>query len=147
MFYRHGLRKHPIYIKWAAMMRRCYNPSQQNYERYGGSGITVDLRWHDVVNFYHDMGDCPEGLTLDRIDPTQGYYKQNCRWATVKEQNDSRRHVQKLVDGQVAAQVATANGISIDAFHRRVQRGWDLELAATKPTRKVVNGTRRVIIG
>lgn len=124
------------------MLRRCNNPSQQNYARYGAKGIKVCPEWHDFQNFYADMGVKPEGLTLDRLDPTKGYYKDNCRWATVKEQNDSRRHVLKLADGRVAQQVARVNGISIDAFHRRIQRGWDPELAVTKPMRALK--TRKV---
>lgn len=131
--------RQPVYVKWRSMMNRCYNKNQQNYERYGGAGIRVCPEWHDVEQFRRDMGDPPEGLTLDRIDPTKNYSKDNCRWATVKEQNDTRRHVQRLPDGRIAAHVARANGISMDCFHRRVQRGWDLLRACTEP---VVAGRR-----
>ena len=137
MAYKHGYHNSYTWKRWASMMRRCYNENQENYPRYGGKGIKVDIRWHNVVNFIEDMGICPPGLTLDRINPDEDYDKNNCRWATVKEQNDSRRHVQKLADGRVAAQVARENGISIDAFHRRVQRGWTLQRAVTEPTRKI----------
>lgn len=133
----HGMRQSPEYITWAAMHRRCRYPSQQNYNRYGGAGISVAPEWSRFEQFFLDMGQKPQGLTLDRIDPTKGYCKSNCRWATVKEQNDSRRHVLKLIDGRVAAQVARENGISTEAFHRRIQRGWDPALAVVKPMRTI----------
>lgn len=131
----HGMRRSPEWSTWAAMHRRCRYPSQQNYARYGGAGIKVDTRWNDFSVFYSDMGPKPPGFTLDRLDPTKDYSVDNCRWATTKEQNDSRRHVLKLANGQVAAQVARANGISTEAFHRRIQRGWDPEVAVAKPMR------------
>lgn len=125
--------RQPVYVKWRSMMNRCYNKNQDNYQRYGGAGIKVCPEWHDVEQFRRDMGEPPPGMTLERNDSRQDYSKANCRWATVKEQNDNRRHVQKLADGRVAAQVAKANGIRADAFHRRVHRGWSLEEASTRP--------------
>lgn len=68
------------------MKQRCLNKNNVAYNRYGEIGITVCGRWLEFSNFLEDMGERPEGTSLDRIDGTKGYYKENCRWSTSKEQ-------------------------------------------------------------
>jgi hypothetical protein len=79
------------YSSWIAMWRRCTVPHYKMWEYYGGRGIVVCDRWKLFDNFLADMGERPEGLTLDRIDPDGNYELGNCRWATRKEQVDNRR--------------------------------------------------------
>ena len=80
--------KHYLYNTWDRMKCRCSNPNEKHYHRYGGRGITVCKRWlDDFWNFVEDMGERPEGLTLDRIDNDKGYSPDNCRWATRKAQS------------------------------------------------------------
>lgn len=70
------------YQSWASMKKRCLDPSQHNYVMYGGAGIDVCSSWVDSFeSFLKDMGERPEGTSLDRIDVTKGYYPDNCRWA------------------------------------------------------------------
>lgn len=77
--------------RWENMKQRCNNPNNQGYKNYGGRGIKVCGRWHSFENFYADMGDCPEGLTLERKDNDGNYEPGNCRWATWKEQGKNKR--------------------------------------------------------
>ena len=81
-----------IYRIWSNMMTRCNNPKSSNYKYYGGRGISVSEEWKNFSNFYCDMGDCPEGYTLDRIDVNGNYEKLNCRWADWKTQAANRRN-------------------------------------------------------
>jgi hypothetical protein len=84
--------KTPTWFSWFSMRQRCYLKTMKCYPRYGGRGITVCDRWRDSFeNFLADMGERPEGTTLDRIDATGNYEPSNCRWATDWEQRANRR--------------------------------------------------------
>ena len=77
------------------MKARCFNPRYRDYSCYGGRGITICERWLIFENFYADMGNPPDGLSIDRIDPDGNYQPGNCRWATAAEQIANRRPQQK----------------------------------------------------
>ena len=90
--WRGGKTAHPLYDTYLDMIGRCYRPTHQRYADYGGRGITVCERWRDDFwAFVADMGERPEGLTLDRADNDKGYGPDNCRWATDVEQCHNRR--------------------------------------------------------
>lgn len=78
------------YIIWVGMKQRCKNPKDPYFHCYGEKGISVCERWEAFENFLADMGDPPQGLTLDRINPKEGYSKDNCRWSSAKEQARNR---------------------------------------------------------
>jgi hypothetical protein len=86
----HDLVLSATYNSWSNMKQRCLNPKNPNFERYGGKGIGIDKRWMKFGNFLEDMGEAPEGMTIDRIEGMEGYHKANCRWATRQEQAANR---------------------------------------------------------
>ena len=82
----------PIYQTWKGIKQRCNNPNSDAYIHYGGRGITVCERWSaSFSNFRDDMGERPEGMSLDRIDTNGNYEPNNCRWAGFQTQVANRR--------------------------------------------------------
>lgn len=73
------------------MVRRCVEPTNKDWKNYGGRGITIVKRWLKFENFLADMGERPLARTLDRKNNDKGYYKRNCRWATLSQQNNNKR--------------------------------------------------------
>jgi predicted SprT family Zn-dependent metalloprotease len=91
----HGATYTRTFKIWRDMIARCTNPNLKAYKYYGAKGITVFEEWLKFENFLRDMGECPDNLTIDRIDASLGYNKQNCRWLSKSENsrraNDHRR--------------------------------------------------------
>ena len=72
-------------------MRRCYNPKDKDYKKYGAVGVSVYGPWHEYTKFQADMGEPTGDETLDRINPTGNYEPDNCRWAGITTQNRNVR--------------------------------------------------------
>lgn len=110
-----GRRKHMLYGAWAGMKNRCHNPNNSAFPRYGAKGIYVCDRWRkDFRAFLSDMGERPEGMTLDRIDPYGPYTPENCRWATASEQRKNR-----TLEGDLANRKAMSDGVKRSWAARR----------------------------
>ena len=81
------------YRSWDAMIQRCTNPNHKHYKNYGGRGIKVCNQWlESAESFLKDMGLCPEGFTLDRLDVDEDYTPENCRWVARKDQDRNKRN-------------------------------------------------------
>ncbi len=144
--------KNPLHSVWSGMMQRCYYSKGKSYPFYGGRGIRVCYRWHNLVNFLIDVSPRPTTkLTLDRIE-NDGHYScgkcsecfthnwpANWQWGTRKEQADNRRsNVWITIDGrtQNAQQWAIERGLKVNNIYRRIHRGWTPEQAVTIPVIK-----------
>ncbi len=113
------MHKTPIYRRWSYMKRRCAKDP-----KYTSKGITVCLEWaNDFMQFYKDMGDMPSPEhTLDRIDGTKGYSKDNCRWATYKEQNRNLRS-NVHVGSETLSEIAERTGLAHHTIRYRLVKG------------------------
>lgn len=142
---RHGMRGTATYKTWEAMKTRCGNPASKSYPGYGGRGIKVCERWTIFENFLADMGERPNGTTLDRWPDNNGNYEPgNCRWASKQEQQrNTTANVLVEFEGQTLTQAAWAErlGISQATLSYRLRRGWSVSDALT---RKAHSGNRVV---
>jgi len=137
---KHGLYRTPSYRSWQKMRARCLNTNHKHYSNYGGRGITICERWNDFRNFFADMGERPEGMTLERIDNSKGYSPENCRWATRKEQqNNMRRNRILQLNGKSMnlTQWAEYLGIKRKTLEKRLNIfGWSVERALTTEVKR-----------
>jgi len=136
-------KKTVMYVKWMGMHQRCYNPKSQGYKFYGGRGITICDRWRGRAgfdNFVDDMGQ-PQGTqnSIERKNNDGNYEPDNCRWATMSEQQSNRRSTKGQVrDPDSLRQRAIRAGLSYRVVVNRVYYlGWTEERALATPKMKV----------
>jgi hypothetical protein len=133
---KHGMWESSEYSIWVGILQRCENPHHRAWKRYGGRGIRVSNTWHSFEQFYRDMGDKPQGKTLDRINNDGDYSPDNCRWATCKEQSRNRDDNRTLTfNGETLciAEWAERLGIRDGTLRERINRGWTTLDAITIP--------------
>lgn len=126
--YKHGYAKTPTYKSWLSMRSRCLNEKAEQFPNYGGRGISVCKEWGESFEaFIEDMGERPEGTTLDRIDPNGNYEPNNCRWASPKEQAANKRcNVKTLIGGKLMTLSSASDvyGIPKTTIYRRYKQGY-----------------------
>ena len=143
---KHGMSSSKEYRSWQGMKRRTTDPKNASYNRYGARGITVCDRWFNSFdNFLEDMGLAPSPEhSIDRIDNSKGYSKENCRWATKKEQV-LNRDCTKLIEingtKRTLADWCVEYGINKKTVSSRKHQGWDIIRAITKPAKKYRRNT------
>ena len=129
----HGLSKsHPrSYRTWKDMRSRCHDPKNKRYARYGGRGISICSRWDDFGNFVTDMGERPEGLTIERTNTDLDYSPDNCIWADKIIQANNRSNNHAITWCGVTknlAQWCNEIGIEPSKVRYRLKQGWSLDL-------------------
>lgn len=93
----HGMSNTATFSIWMAIIARCENPKHISYKYYGAKGIKICDRWRESFEcFFLDMGERPEGKSIDRINVNGDYEPGNCRWATIEEQNNNKSNAIKI---------------------------------------------------
>lgn len=136
---KHGMEGTKTYNAWASMKSRCNNQKNKFFSHYGGRGITYCKEWEKFEQFLSDMGEAPEGMSLDRINNELGYGPSNCRWTTPKEQRRNTRATTFLEFrglSKVPTEWAEELGIPVETIRSRIKLGWTVEDALTKPVDK-----------
>lgn len=134
-------RLHPVeYRHWRSMKTRCLNPKSDSWKYYGQKGIGICERWNSFAAFIADMGPMPTELhQIDRIDNGLDYCKENCRWASPKEQCNNRSSNTRLTlfgETKTLQQWCDITGIKSDLASQRISRGWNAGDAVTLPPRR-----------
>jgi len=125
----HGMSRHPAYAVWRSMNDRCRLKSHQAWRNYGGRGIFVCDTWQQGFElFWADMGSSYRpGLSLDRIDNSRGYSKQNCRWTDRHTQGNNRRTNRRISTPKGKMTVAQASrefGVGVTTLLYRMSMRW-----------------------
>lgn len=131
-----GERRTLTYRIWTTMKSRCGRSNAGSFEFYGGRGIRVCARWMRFENFLSDMGECPPGHQLDRIDNNRHYEPGNCRWATPKQNARNRRNTRWLTVAGVTKSLhewAELYRLNVNTLAKRLGLGWDPLRALTEP--------------
>ena len=134
----HGKRRTKTYEIWASLKQRCLNPNNKCFEHYGGRGIEISQEWMKYENFLADMGECPAGYSIERIDVNKGYYRENCKWIEKSMQNRNKRNNRLLsLNGKEQAAIKWAEelGIPYGTMKSRIRYGWTDEEILTIPVK------------
>lgn len=113
------------YTSWKGMRNRCNNPCSTDYALYGGRGISVCDRWSDFAAFLADMGERPDGHSIERVDPDGNYEPGNCVWLPMADQAKNQRRTKRYpFQGQqlLVREIAEKLGVSAEAFRTRIKK-------------------------
>ncbi len=142
----HGQTGSRMYCIWQNMKRRCTDSSGKQFKDYGGRGIRVCQRWlTSFQNFSDDMGECPYGMSIDRMDNNGDYTPENCRWSTRKTQNRNKRTTIYLTysgETLTLADWSERLGIHYKTLKFRYDEGWPIEELLGTPVRRRTRGNQ-----
>lgn len=144
----HGMAGTKEYDAWLNMKARCSDPLHKEFPNYGGRGIRVCGDWlESPKQFLADMGKCPPGLTLERIDCNGHYEPSNCRWASTADQARNKRSTRLITaNGKTmcVADWAAELGVTRSIITHRINRhGWDPVRAVTTPVHLSATSRKR----
>lgn len=125
------------------MKRRCTNPRDVSFEWYGGKGISFDPRWNTFINFFEDMGECPDGMSIDRKDVNKNYSKSNCHWATqLSQQRNRGNNARYTYNGETKCvrEWEDLFGFKRATLWARLKLGWDIKKAIETPIGTINSG-------
>jgi len=132
-------RRSPTMASFHNMHTRCERESHPKYHNYGGRGIRVCAEWDDFNVFLSDMGECPNGMTLERVDVNLGYSKDNCIWLEKSKQALNKTNsvmLSYLGITKCLSEWCKDLGLSYSAIAYRIRSGWDVDRAFTQSIRK-----------
>ena len=138
---KHGMRGTRLYQIWRGMRQRCTDKNYHSFPDYGGRGITICPAWDSFEEFrdWSMANDYQNDLTIDRIDPDGPYSPENCRWATMTEQQNNKRNNRILTlngETHTAPEWARMTGIPVTVIYNRMKYGWPVERILTEKPRK-----------
>lgn len=139
MNHKHGLCHTRLYKIWCKMKERCYNPKSKSFDNYGGRGIFICDEWcNDFAKFYDWSlsNGYKDDLTIDRINVKLGYFPENCRWATMEEQQNNRRDNVHIAVGDkiyTLSEYCKIKSIPPSTLGWRLRKKWSNADAINKP--------------
>lgn len=122
---KHGMYNSATYHSWANMIQRCTNSNHKDFKDYGARGIEVCEKWKKFEGFLDDMGERPDGTTIDRKENNGNYDVRNCRWANLETQSKNKRTTRRIEFSGVTktlSEWADSLGISSSALHYRLTK-------------------------
>ena len=139
-FTTHGKSKTNTYRIWASMMSRCTDINAINFKHYGGRGVSVCDEWRNFDAFYRDMGERPQGKSIERLNNNKNYSNDNCIWASRYTQSHNKRNNRDITFNGVTmhlSQWAESLNMTTSTLWKRLNRGWSVERALTTAPRVV----------
>jgi hypothetical protein len=136
----HGRTKTREYKSWSGAKTRCFNPKNPAWNHYGGRGITMCGEWRESFEaFLRDMGPCPPGYSIDRVNNDGDYESGNCRWAPDSQQANNKRanhFIEHAGRRMTISEWDRELGFPKGTLKQRLSRGWPIDRALTEPLRE-----------
>lgn len=138
-FFKHGLTNTKTHSTWVKMRARCEKPNLPEFRYYGALGVRVCDRWQNFTNFFNDMGEQPQFMSIDRIDVTGNYEPNNCRWATITQQARNKRktiYIEYLGEKRTIPEWAEMCGLKYGTLWARLAKKLPINIALKELTAK-----------